>query len=352
MAEVVEVQRPKGRLISWLIKGVIALVASVGAFWWAVHGVDLDQVLDDLKNTSWTVVAIFLVGQLVLHVLRVARWGLLVRPLGPVSFRAVFAAASVGFPATFFLPFRLGEFVRPVMIQRSGVPFAGAMASVVVERVADGIVNLGLFFLFLTMLPETAKVPDDLRTFSIAALVLFGGALVFLIVASVARRPALRLVDRILSPISTGLATKVMGLLETFIDGVMVLRTPGRITSFIGLSLVFWLCSGLLTYMLAVSYLDALPLLAGPFVTSVVVFAIMIPAGPGFAGTLEAGFKLGLAPFGVPVDKILVVALAFHAIQVVQLAIIAGAGFLSAEGKQQVSLSEATDVVASETQDL
>lgn len=342
-----EVQRPRGRLVSWLVKGTIALAASIGALWWAVHGVDLSEVLEKLKGTSFVLLGVFLVGQLVLHGLRAARWGLLVRPLGPVSHRAVFAAASVGFPATFFLPFRLGEFVRPVMISRSGVPFASAMASVVVERVADGVVNLGLFFLFLSMLPESAPVPDDLRTFSLGALVLFGGALVFLIVACVAKGPALRIVERVLAPISSSFATKVLGLLETFIEGVMVLRTPGRIVSFVGLSLVFWVANGLLTWMVAQSYVDGLAVLAGPFTMSVVVFAIMIPAAPGFAGTLEAGFKLGLAPFSVLADDAFVIALAFHAVQLVQMALLAGVGFMTAESKQAAALKESP--VASES---
>lgn len=333
MSEVVQV-RARRSPVAWLLKAGVALAASVAALWWAVHGVDLHEVTEKLKGSSPGLLAFFLVAQLLLHGVRVMRWALLVRPLGNVSSRAIFAAASVGFPAAFFLPFRLGEFVRPVMLARSGVPFAGAMASVVVERIADGVVNLGLFFAFMTMLPESAPIPDDLRTFSLAALVLFGGGLVGLIMACVAKRPALALTERLLAPISAPLATKVMGLMETFIDGVMVLRTPGRIAGFVGLSLVFWLANGTLTWLLAQSYIENLPFLAGPFSISVVVFAIMIPAGPAFAGTLEAGFKFGLAPFGVLANSALVVAVAFHAVQLVQMALLAGAGFLAAERRQ------------------
>ncbi|MCA9551420.1 MAG: flippase-like domain-containing protein [Myxococcales bacterium] len=334
MDEVVEVERPRGSLVGWLLKGGLALGASVGAFWWAFHDVDLTSVTEELKGSSVAVLLTFLVVQLALHGLRVVRWGLLIKPLGPATNRAVFAAASVGFPATFFLPLRLGEFVRPVMISRSGVPFAGAMASVVVERVADGVVNLGLFFLFLRMLPASAPVPDDLRTFSLAALVLFGGALVFLVLACVARRPALSLVERLLSPISETLASRVLGLLDTFIHGVMVLRTPARILGFVSLSLLYWLLNGLVTWYLAQSYIPELPVLAGPFTISVVVFAIMIPAGPAFAGTLEAGCRFGMAPFGIDASAAAVVALAMHALQLVLMAILAGAGFMAAESRQ------------------
>lgn len=329
--------RPKPSLLSWFVKGGVALAVSVGAIWFALRGVDLGNVKERLKDSDPATLAVFLVVLLAIHIVRVIRWGLLVKPIAPVSNKAIFAAASVGFPATFFLPLRLGEFVRPVMISRSGVPFAAAMASVVVERVADGVVSLGLFFLFLRFLPETARVPDELRTFSTGALIIFGGALIFLIVTCVVRKPAQRLLRKLMSPLPPALVDKIMGLLETFIDGVMVLRTPGRIGAFVGLSLVFWLSNGLITTVLAQSYIEGLPTIAGPFTISVVVFAIMIPAAPGFVGTLQAGFRLGLAPFGIDADSAFVVALAHHALQLAQMAILAGAGFLAADTRQRAA---------------
>lgn len=332
-----EVQRARPKLAARVIQGTLALAASLGAFAWAVHGVDLDEVLKQLKGTDFSILIFFLVAQIPIHCVRVVRWALLVRPLGNISPRQIFAAASVGFPAAFFLPFRLGEFVRPVMLSRAGLPFAGVMASVVVERIADGVVNLILFFFFLTILPESAIIPPSLRTYSMLALIVFGGALVGLIVACLARRPALALVRRILTPISEPLAEKVLKLLSTFIDGVMVLRTPGRVAGFVTLSFVFWISNGLVTWVLAHSYIDTLPLIAGPFTMTIVVFAVMIPAGPAFAGTLEAGFKLGLAPFAVVSDSALVIAVAYHAVQIVMMASMAATGFLAAGRASKVA---------------
>ena len=43
--------KPSGRRwVSWALKGVIALVASVGALAWAVHGVDLGEVGGDWRR--------------------------------------------------------------------------------------------------------------------------------------------------------------------------------------------------------------------------------------------------------------------------------------------------------------
>ena len=326
--------RPKGLPLGLLLKGAAALLISAGAFWWAFHDVDLGEVRERLAHSNPLVLILFLFSQLANHLVRTWRWGLLVRPLGPASPRAIFAASSVGFPATFFLPLRLGEFVRPVMISRSGVPFAGAMASVVVERVADGLFNLGLFFALLSSLPASAQVPDDLRTYASIALGLFGGGLVVLVLIVLMQRPAFALIQRLLRPVAPGLASRLLGLLGAFIDGLKALKSPGRLALFVALTATFWLINGFATWWLATTYIPDLPVWAGPFSISVVVFAIMIPAGPAFAGTLEAGFKFGLAPYGVAAGPAGALALAHHAVQLVLMAILAGLGFMAAEPGQ------------------
>ena len=334
----------KGFPFGLLIKGALALLISVVAFWWALHDADFDVVAERLSNSSPAILLLFVVSQLLNHVLRTWRWALLIAPLGQASPRAIFAASSLGYPATFFLPLRLGEFVRPVMISRSGVPFAGGMASVVVERVTDGLFNLGLFFVLFSAMPADAPIPDALRNYSLMALALFGGGLIVLILITLMRRPAFAVIKAILTPFAPGLASRVLGLLGAFIDGLGVLRTPGRIGLFFILTAAFWLINGFATWMLAATYVPELPLWAGPFVVGVMVFAVMIPAGPAFAGTLEAGVKFGLAPYGIAAGPAGAVALALHALQLVVMALLAGIGFLAAEPGQTRRLNPQDDL--------
>lgn len=333
MADVASRRRWGG--LSMALKLLVALAVSVGAAWWAFEDVDLAKMGSYLERSSLPIMAIFVLAQIFGQLIRVVRWGLLITPQGPASWRAIFAAASVGFPATFFLPLRLGELVRPVMIARSGVPFAGAMASVVVERIADGLVSLGIFFVCLRFLPASARVSEKLDTAINVASWLFGVALLGLVVVAVARRPALVLIRRLLSPLPATVAERILGLLTGFLDGLTALRTAPRILAFAGLSVAFWLTMGASAWLLATSYLPELPFVAGPFAIAVVAFAIMVPAGPGFVGTFEAGYVLGLAPFGVSADASGAVAVAAHALQLVFLAALAGVGFLAAENRQR-----------------
>lgn len=317
------------------LKAIGAILVSIAAFALAFRGVELHEIQGQLAKSDVGVLAAYAAWIFAVHLVRAIRWGLLVRPLAPVSGRSIFSAASVGIPASMFLPLRLGELVRPVMIARAGVPIAGAMASVVVERVADGLLNVGLFFALLAALPATAKVPDEIQGLAYLALAGFGGGCVFLLFALIARDLALSVVDKILSRVAPKLSDKVKGLLATFLDGLKPLASPGRFALFALLTAIYWGGSGWMTVILARSYGADVPWIAGPFSITVVVFAVMVPAGPGFAGTLEAGYRLGFAPFGVSAVSAAVIALAAHAIQLSAMAIIAGLGFLTAEASQK-----------------
>lgn len=320
--------RRSNQIFKQVVRALVALLVSVGLLAWSFHDVNLADITEQLRTTSVSVCLTYVLAQFVIHVVRAVRWGLLVKPLGPISNRAIFAAASIGFPATFFLPLRLGEFARPAMAVRSGLSFTGTFASVVVERMADGLVNVGLFFTLLAVLPS--DVAPEIRRFSWIALVFFGGGLVALGIGYWARSLFLKVTRRLLTPFGPGISDKVVGLLSTFLDGLQSVASPTRLLGFLALTLVYWAVNGWATYLVAAHYAPGLPFIAGPFMVTVIVFAIMIPAGPAFAGTLEAGVRLGLAPFGVGADQAAVVAIVTHVLMLFCMAAIAGLGFMTA----------------------
>ena len=127
-------RRGGGGILRWVVRGTLALLVTGVALWWSFKDVHFDVVVPRLKQSAPGAMLLFAFVLVFTHFVRVLRWGLLVKPLGPTTNRDILAAGTVGIPATFFVPLRLGEFVRPLMIARSGVPFAGGLASVVVER--------------------------------------------------------------------------------------------------------------------------------------------------------------------------------------------------------------------------
>jgi glycosyltransferase 2 family protein len=313
-------------------RGLVALVLSAGTLIWAFHDVDLGDLRVRLVESEPTAVILFLVLQALTMVVRIVRWGVLVRPLGNPSSRAIFTSGTLGLSAAVFLPLRLGEFVRPVLISRSGVSFGGAMGAVVLERIVDGLVNLVLFFVLSYSFPPTVVLPPTVSFFANIACVVFGGATTLLMLAVYSRRLAVKLVHMTLGRISENIALRVANLLSSFLDGVSAMAHPGRLVAFLGLTAAYWGLNGYATWFLAESYVPDLGWMAGLFVVATTVFAVMIPAGPAFAGTLEAGYRFGLMPFGVSASQAAVVAVASHILQLFGLVVFTGLGLLVQAG--------------------
>ncbi|MBI2372980.1 MAG: flippase-like domain-containing protein [Deltaproteobacteria bacterium] len=319
------------RYVAMVVQTLIALTGSAATLFYAFHGVDLGETMERLVRSNMPALIAYALINLAIHAVRTVRWGLLVEPLGKVGRRAVFASASVGIPAAMFLPLRLGEFVRPAMLVRNGVGFAGGMAAVVVERVADGLVNVGLFFALLGMIPGGSALPEQVQTLSRVALVGFGGASLVLVVMALMRERAVAMAKHVLSPLPAAIAKKLLELISSFLEGVHALASVRRSFMFVLLTAIYWAASGWSFSLIAASYGLELPLIAGPFTVSALVFTVMIPAAPGFAGTYELGVRLGLAPFGVSGQDAAVVAVASHIVQLGIQALILGAGLLAVE---------------------
>jgi uncharacterized protein (TIRG00374 family) len=137
-----------------------------------------------------------------------------------------------------------------------------------------------------------------------------GVGLLMAILVLAAPLAAERLVRRVLP--STRLADRIVSLIEGVRQGLVVLRTPGRLAGVVLWSLILWLVNALAFYIgfgafdIPVSYYGAL-LLQG-----LLILGISIPSTPGFFGPFEAVIVAVLALYGVPNDVAFSYAISFH----------------------------------------
>ena len=323
-----------------VIQGLIAFLVSAFALWLSFKDVD-QKDWNILKQSSAWAVGIYVAWQLFIHFLKIFRWGLLIKAIAPnITSRAVFSAANLGIAATFFIPLRLGEFVRPAVVARAGVPLGGAVASVFVERIADGLCAVAMFIIFFQFASPPPELQASLQAGCLTASIGFGGGLIFLIAAALARKPVLGLTKKILSYISEGLAEKLVNLVETFLDGLASLGSPLRTGAFLLLTIIYWTLNGLSTWALMAHYSPDMPMVSGLFAIAVLVFAIMVPAGPGFAGTFTLGFSLGFGAFGLDKSTGIVVGTLAQLINVMLMVSFVAMGFATAQAKVSAEPSQ------------
>ena len=233
------------------------------------------------------------------------RWALLLRPLKHLTPWQVAPSMMTGFMANNLLPAHLGEFVRVFVLgQQYGLKKTPVLSTVVLERVFDILAILLLLGISLFFIEG---MPQDLERFcqvfgiaSLCGVAMLVGYMVFTeqFVALVAR------VFSWLPFLPTKLTTGILEMLETAAVGLESVRNPRLLSGIAVSSVAQWMLNGLMIYCSArafgvqVSYWDAL------MVMGVIVFAILMPAPPGYFGVIQACFKLVLVPRFLPEDVV------------------------------------------------
>jgi uncharacterized membrane protein YbhN (UPF0104 family) len=292
------------RALKLAVRLVVSLGISAVFVWLSLRHVDLRAVGQSIASASLARMASFVGVLLLIHLVRTVRWGILLEPLGHVSFKRLNSASAVGFMLLMALPLRLGEFARPLLIARpppgggAKLSRSGAMASIVVERIVDGLAIGLLGVLALNVLGAQVRGEYALPARRAAVLVTIGfGALCVAVVAAFfLRETTLRVADAVLRPISPRLAARAGSMIDAFISALH-LGSGTKSIGFFALTGVYWGLNAIAIWQLAPAFGFSLSLLMVCTILAMQVVGVMIPAGPGMIGTLQLFTQIGLSLF-------------------------------------------------------
>lgn len=293
------------RSLKIALQAAVSLAVSGVCIWLSLRHTDVRAVLRAMAAADPVRIVLYLLLLLLIHLVRTVRWGILLEPLGQVSFKRLNSASAVGWMLLMVLPLRLGEFARPLLIARpppgGGAPLSrsGALASIVVERIVDGIFIglLGVFSLRMLGGSASGKYLDFARSASVLVALGFFGLCVALVLAVLFQARALALFHAGLEPLSPRLARRAAAMLESFISAVHV----GSGWKLFGFFLLTGLCWGLNAFGFgllapAFGFTGLTPLMLAVMLTIQVV-GVMVPAGPGMVGTMQFFTQAGLSLF-------------------------------------------------------
>jgi uncharacterized protein (TIRG00374 family) len=213
------------------------------------------------------------------------RWKLLL-PEHSVPMWTLFRALIVGFTVNNLLPFRMGEVARAYLLARwCAVPYGATLASLVVERILDG---LSLALLLLVALRVVPVQPDYLVNISLVVAVGFcSGALVMALTAWRAS-VVVSIVDFLTRPLPTRPRELAVKLATSFARALSLVRGRDRLLRIAGLSLLVW-CFELSLFLVMMPSLDIPASLPVAFLVGTAGnFATLVPSAPGYIGPFEA----------------------------------------------------------------
>lgn len=224
----------------WLkLAGSVAVTAALCA--WAFRNADWAGQWRSLKTAHYGWLVPYVAILLAIHLFRTLRWGALLSGMEKVPFRPLNQASGIGFMMLLILPFRLGEFARPFLIaQRSNLRRSAAMATVVVERITDGLVIAVMLRTLLFFVDSRSPGVDQVLLGSNVLFLVFGGGALFLVFATWQQARAVALVRMTAGKLAPALAEKVAHIVGTFVGAMRQLPPAPQLVLFFVYTLGYW----------------------------------------------------------------------------------------------------------------
>lgn len=276
---------------------------------------ELGQALAQ-ANYVWLLpgVAVYFVGVWA----RAWRWHHLLKPLKHLPTGRLFPTVAIGYFGNNILPARGGEFLRAVVLKKDEeVPISASLATIIVERVFDGVVMLGFVFVNL---PELARLTQssgfvgDIRTLALLGTAVFLGALAAFLLMAMFPEHSLALTERLARRlIPKKYAAKILGLTERFLGGLASLRSPQRVFMVFATSVVIWLLETAKYWFVMHAFPFEVSFFALMLMNGIVNLATTIPSAPGYVGTFDAPGIAVLQAYEVPKAIAAGYTLALHA---------------------------------------
>lgn len=325
-------------LVGVLTLGLIAIF---------LRSADLGQVWVEIGRARWDLLAAATIVTCATYLIRALRWQYLLQPIGPTHFMTAFRTTVIGFSATFLLPGRVGEFLRPYLLaRREGLDVTACFATIIVERLLDLLTVVMLFASFVLVF-DPGVAASDPRVFRavvsggfVAAAAGVAGFVTLFFLAGhpeALGRVALG-VERVLPERFAHLLSR---LLTAFARGLAVVRQPRRLLITLCLSLSLWLSIAVGIWLVSRSFGMPLPYTGSFLLTALLVVGVAAPT-PGGIGGFHEMFRIGATSFyGTQNDRAVGAAIVLHAVSFVPVAL-AGLVFMAQDGLSLKSLRRLT----------
>jgi uncharacterized protein (TIRG00374 family) len=231
---------------------------------------------------------------------RALRWRFLIASFKKVKTANLYSPLMVGLMGN-MLPARAGEFIRAYLLsKKEGISYSTSFATIFIERLFD------LFFVLLllawVLLFESAIFPNGITgtkariteymiTFGWISLSLSVLILLFSIILQYRTQQALRIVHFFIKPLPSKWREKIISVVHSFSEGLMILRDRRGIIVTALLSILIGVVIILTFYFLYLAFglHSKLPVLHSLILLCLVVdiFVAIFPT-PGFLGSFHA----------------------------------------------------------------
>ena len=275
----------------------IGLIISAVCLYIAFQGLHLEDFVGVVKSVNyWWIIPAVAVYTIAV-VIRSWRWRAMLRPIADISMGRLWPVVVIGYMGNNVYPARAGEVLRSyVLRRREGISMSASLATVVLERLFDGLIMLLFVFVTLPFAPLPAVYNQVVTVFS----AVFGVALLFFLI--LASRPAqfLRLWQWMATRfLPARFASIGSDIVTKFVSGLQSLKSPREMLVIFASSALIWLTETGKYWVIMQGFPFHVDFTVLMLMTAVVNLATTLPSTPGYAGTFDVPGILVLQRYGI-----------------------------------------------------
>jgi glycosyltransferase 2 family protein len=319
------------------LRTIIVVALTVGLLALFLRNVSLGDVWAAITHGRLWLLVLALGFTAMTYVLRSLRWQYILQPIGRTHFTTAFRTTVIGFAASFLLPARAGEVIRPYLLaRREGLSATATFATIILERLLDLVTVLFFFAAFLLVFdPGLAGVsPTAFQTVKRGGLAAAATAAAALVVCFVlAGRPAAvaRLSTRLEHLFPPGIAHRLAHLMQRFAEGLAVVRQPRRLLIILVWSIPLWGSIAAGIWLASQAFRIDVPYTGSFLIMAILVVGVAVPT-PGAVGGFHAAYRIGVTSFyHAAADHAVAAGVVLHAISFVPVTLL-GILFMAQEG--------------------
>lgn len=325
----------------WVGMGVSAVF-----LWLALRGLKLSDVWVNVRAANYWWLIPSVTAYFIAVWARTWRWDYMLRPLKHIPLRRLFPVVVIGYMGNNIYPFRAGEVLRSyVLRRREGVPMSSSLATVIVERVFDGLVMLMFVFAALPLAPLPS---DSIRSLvTLASVAFFGALILFFVVAAVPER-FLTLVTWLSTHVlPERFRTPLLDFATRFMVGLTSLRSFRNVLMIFLSSILIWLLETVKYWFVMHAFNFEVGFFALMLMNGVVNLATTLPSAPGYIGTFDGPGIAVLVLYGVEEATATAYTLVLHAALWLPVTLL-GAYYMLREGLSWSDFGQAVQVAEGE----
>lgn len=314
----------------------LGALISILFLWLALRGLHLGDFWSVVAQANyWWIlpgVAVYFVGVWV----RAWRWHYLLGPIKKIPTVKMFPITTIGYMGNNIYPARAGEVLRAVILKRKeGVPVSASLATIIVERIFDGVVMLAFIFVNLSELAKLTGASGfvgNIQQVAIYGTAAFVGALIVFLLAAMFPAFTARVAEWFIQRwLPERFREKTSGIMHKFLDGLASLRSPFNVLMVFLTSVVIWLLETAKYWFVMHAFNFEVSFFALMLMNGIVNLATTIPSAPGYIGTFDAPGIAVLTAYGVDQAMAAGYTLVLHVALWLPITLL-GAWFLAREG--------------------